>query len=82
LLGIPVRRLQSVVWGLAAALAYVALFLRVGVGGQILGRVLDPAVLLTALGAAVIGRMERMPTVVLAAIGTTSRRRIPSVTRC
>jgi branched-chain amino acid transport system permease protein len=69
LLGIPVRRLQSVVWGLAAALAYVALFLRVGVGGQILGRVLDPAVLLTALGAAVIGRMERMPTVVLAAIG-------------
>jgi branched-chain amino acid transport system permease protein len=69
LLGIPVRRLQSVVWGLAAALAYVALFLRVGVGGQILGRALDPAVLLTALGAAVIGRLERMPTVVLAAIG-------------
>ncbi len=69
LLGIPVRRLQSVVWGLAATLAYVALFLRIGVGGQILGRVLDPAVLLTALGAAVIGRMERMPTVVLAAIG-------------
>ncbi len=69
LLGIPVRRLQSVVWGLAAVLAYVALFLRIGVGGQILGRVLEPAVLLTALGAAVIGRMERMPTVVLAAIG-------------
>ncbi len=69
LLGIPVRRLQSVVWGLAAVLAYIALFLRIGVGGQVLGRVLDPAVLLTALGAAVIGRMERMPTVVLAAIG-------------
>ncbi len=68
-LGIPVRRLQSVVWGLAGALAYVALFLRIGIVGQSLGKVLDPAVLLTALGAAVIGRMERMPTVVLAAVG-------------
>ncbi len=69
LLGIPVRRLQSVVWGLAAALAFVAMFLRIGIGGEILGRYLEPSVLLTALGAAVIGRMERMPTVVLAAIG-------------
>jgi branched-chain amino acid transport system permease protein len=69
LLGIPVRRLQSVVWGLAAVLAYVALFLRIGVVGQSLGRVLDEDVLLTALGAAVIGRMERMPTAVLAAVG-------------
>src|SRR5205823_613575 len=34
-----------------------------------LGRALDPAVLLTALGAAVIGKMDRMPTVVLAAMG-------------
>jgi branched-chain amino acid transport system permease protein len=69
LLGIPVRRLQSVVWGLAAILAFVAVWLRIGVGGEVLGRYLDPAVLLTALGAAVIGRMERMPTAVLAAIG-------------
>ena len=30
---------------------------------------LDPSVLLAALGAAVIGRMERMPTAVLAAVG-------------
>ncbi len=69
LLGIPVRRLQSVVWGLAAALAFVAMFLRTGIGGEILGRYLEPSVLLTALGAAVIGKMERMPTVVLAAVG-------------
>jgi branched-chain amino acid transport system permease protein len=69
LLGIPVRRLQSLVWGLAALLAFIALWLRVGVGGQVLGIALDPSVLLTALGAAVIGRMERMPTTVLAAIG-------------
>lgn len=69
LLGVPVRRLQSVVWALAAVLAYIAMFLRIGVVGLTLGRVLDPAVLLTALGAAVIGRMERMPTVMLAAVG-------------
>jgi branched-chain amino acid transport system permease protein len=69
LLGIPVRRLQTVVWGIAAVLAFVAMFLRTGVGGEILGRALDPAVLLTALGAAVIGKLDRMPTTVCAAIG-------------
>ena len=69
LLGIPVRRLQSVVWGFAAVLAFVAMFLRIGVNGPSLGQVLDPALLLSALGAAVIGRMERLPTVTCAAIG-------------
>jgi branched-chain amino acid transport system permease protein len=69
LLGIPVRRLQSVVWGLAAFLAFVAMFLRIGVNGPSLGQVLDPALLLSALGAAVIGRMERLPSVTCAAIG-------------
>jgi branched-chain amino acid transport system permease protein len=69
LLGIPVRRLQSVVWGLAAFLAFVAMFLRIGVNGPSLGQVLDPSLLLSALGAAVIGRMERLPSVTCAAIG-------------
>jgi branched-chain amino acid transport system permease protein len=69
LLGIPVRRLQSVVWGLAAFLAFVAMFLRIGVDGSQLGQVLDPTLLLSALGAAVIGRMERLPTIVCSAIG-------------
>jgi branched-chain amino acid transport system permease protein len=69
LLGIPVRRLQSVVWGLAGFLAFAAMFLRIGVDGAQLGQVLDPTLLLSALGAAVIGRMERLPTITLAAIG-------------
>lgn len=69
LLGIPVRRLQTVVWSLAAALAFVALFLRIGVVGSTLGRVLEPSILLAALAAAVIGRMERLPTIVSAAVG-------------
>ena len=62
LLGIPVRRLQSVVWGLVGLLAFVAMFLRIGVDGPQLGQVLNPTLLLSALGAAVIGRMERLPT--------------------
>ncbi len=69
LLGIPVRRLQSVVWALVAVLAYIAMFLRIGVSGASLGTVLDAALLLSALGAAVIGRMERFPTVAISAIG-------------
>ena len=69
LLGIPVRRLQSVVWGLVGLLAFVAMFLRIGVNGSQLGQVLDPALLLSALGAAVIGRMERLPTITMSAIG-------------
>jgi branched-chain amino acid transport system permease protein len=69
LLGIPVRRLQSVVWGLAGFLAFVAMFLRIGVDGSQLGQVLDPTLLLMALGAAVIGRMERLPTIACSAIG-------------
>ncbi len=69
LLGIPTRRLQSVVWGLAALLAFIGMFLRIGVVGQGLGEALDPALLVAALGAAVIARMERMPTAVLSAVG-------------
>ncbi len=45
LLGIPVRRLQSVVWAIAGALAFIAIFLRIGVVGVSLGRV-DLSVLL------------------------------------
>jgi branched-chain amino acid transport system permease protein len=71
LLGIPVRRLQSVVWGLAGLLAFIAIYLRIGVVGIGIGRALDPSLLLMALGAAVMARMERMPTAVLAAIGLT-----------
>lgn len=69
LLGIPTRRLQSVVWGLAALLAFIGMFMRIGVVGLNIGEPLDAALLVAALGAAVIGRMERMPTTVLAAVG-------------
>ena len=69
LLGVPVKRLHTVVWIISSVLAFIGLFLRAGVVGVSIGRVLGPEVLLPALGAAVIGRMERMPTIVSAAVG-------------
>ncbi len=68
LVGIPVRRVHSVVWMIAAVLAFLAVFLRAGIVGLSIGTVLGPSLLLPALAAAVIGRMERLPTIALAAI--------------
>jgi ABC-type branched-subunit amino acid transport system permease subunit len=68
-LGIPVRRLHTIVWVIASVLAYVAMFLRAGVVGLPVGQVLGPSFLIQALAAAVIGRMERLPTIAIAAIG-------------
>ena len=67
-LGIPVRSLQTLVWVIASVLAFVAVFLRAGIVGLPLGEVLGPAILLRALAAAVVGRMERLPTIAGAAI--------------
>jgi len=69
LLGIPVRRLETLVWAIAAVLAFLAVFLRAGIVGLPIGTVLGPAILLRALAAAVIGGMERLPTIVIAAVG-------------
>jgi ABC-type branched-subunit amino acid transport system ATPase component/ABC-type branched-subunit amino acid transport system permease subunit len=67
-LGIPVRRLETVVWVLATVLAFLAVYLRAGIVGLPLGVVLGPAILLRALAAAVIGGMERLATIAFAAI--------------
>lgn len=69
MLGIPVKRLHTIVWVIASVLAYVAMFLRAGVVGLPVGQVLGPSFLIQALAAAVIGRMERLPTIAFAAIG-------------
>jgi branched-chain amino acid transport system permease protein len=69
MLGIPVQRIQTMVWMVASALAFVTMFLRAGVVGLPIGVVLSPSVLVTALGAVVIGRMEDLPRITAAAIG-------------
>jgi branched-chain amino acid transport system permease protein len=69
LLGIPVKGIQTVVWVVAAVLAYIALFLRAGIVGLPLGTVLGPSILVRVLAASVIGRMEKLPTIFAASVG-------------
>jgi branched-chain amino acid transport system permease protein len=68
-LGIPVRRLHTVVWVMASVLAFVAMLLRAGTVGLPVGEVLPPTFLVQALAAAVFGRFVGLPTIVAAAIG-------------
>jgi branched-chain amino acid transport system permease protein len=63
LLGVPVKRIQTVVWVIATVLATVAIFLRAGIVGLPIGQVLGPSILIRALAACVIGRMEKLPTI-------------------
>lgn len=68
MLGIPVARLHTLVWAIAAALAFLALFLRAGIQGVPLGYASGLDTLLVALAALVIGRLERLPTTAVAAV--------------
>jgi branched-chain amino acid transport system permease protein len=67
-LGIPVRRLHTIVWTVATVLAFLGMWLRAGAVGLPIGTVLGPTFLLLALGAVVIGRMERFGIIAVAAI--------------
>jgi branched-chain amino acid transport system permease protein len=68
LLGVPVARIQTVVWVIATVLAATAIFLRAGIVGLPIGSVLGPTILIRALAAAVIGRMEKLPTIFIASL--------------
>ncbi len=68
-LGIPVKRLHTVVWVVASVLAFLAMFLRAGAVGLPIGEVLAPIFLVQALAAAVFGRFERLTTIVASAVG-------------
>lgn len=69
LLGIPVRRVATVVWILAGTLSAVAIFLRAPLVGLPLGGLIGPAVLLYGLSVAVIARMDSLPTALVAGMG-------------
>ena len=68
-LGIPVKRLHTVVWVVASVLAFLAMFLRAGAVGLPIGKTLAPVFLVQALAAAVFGRFERFTTIAAAAVG-------------
>ncbi|MFL6206046.1 MAG: ATP-binding cassette domain-containing protein [Acidimicrobiales bacterium] len=60
LLGIPVRRVNTLVWIIAAGLAGLGTLLRLPIEGVTIGSVGGASVLLVALAAAVVARMERL----------------------
>ena len=68
LLGIPTKYLNTLVWVLAGSLSGLAVLLRLPIQGVSIGAVLGPALLLRALAAAVIGRMESLPRTFVAAV--------------
>src|SRR2546427_7201154 len=67
-LGIPVRRLHTIVWTVATVLAFLGMWLRAGAVGLPIGSVLGPTFLLQALAAVVIGRMERFGVIAAAGV--------------
>jgi branched-chain amino acid transport system permease protein len=69
LLGIPVRRLSTVVWSVAAVLSALSAMLAAPLIGSGSSFTSGPALLLPALAAAVLARMESLPRAMLAGIG-------------
>ena len=69
LLGIPVRRLSTVVWAVAAVLSALSAMLAAPLIGSGSSFTSGPALLLPALAAAVLARMESLPGAMLAGIG-------------
>lgn len=68
LLGIPVRRLQTVVWCLATVLSFVGVLLRAGVVGLPVAATLSFGALLTALAALVLGQLTDLVAVGASAV--------------
>ena len=68
LLGIPVKRVSTVVWMMAAGLSSLSIFLRIPVIGLPIGIFLGPTILLYGLAAAVIARMESFGTALVAGV--------------
>lgn len=62
LLGVPVKRVGTLVWMIAAGLSAMAVLIKAPIVGVPIGSVLGPSILLRALAAAVIARMEKLGT--------------------
>jgi len=69
LMGIPVLRISTVVWAVAAVLSALASLLTAPVQGLTPGVFSGPALLLPALAAAVLARMRSLPVALLAGMG-------------
>lgn len=68
LLGVPVRRLHTVVWSIATTLAFIAIWLRAGIIGLPVGAALSFSVLLRALAALTLGNLTNLPAIATSAV--------------
>ncbi|MEA3075750.1 MAG: branched-chain amino acid transport system permease protein livM [Actinomycetota bacterium] len=68
LLGIPTKRVSTIVWMLAAVLSSLGVFLRIPVIGIPVGVDIGPAVLVYSLAVAVIAKMERFGVALVAGL--------------
>jgi branched-chain amino acid transport system permease protein len=68
MLGIPVGRLATVVWALAALMSFVALFLRAGIVGIPWGSAAGASTVVLALAALAIGRLSDVPAIGVTAV--------------
>jgi branched-chain amino acid transport system permease protein len=68
LLGIPVKRVSTIVWMLAAMMSAIGVFLTVPLTGLPLDSFVGPRLLLLGLSVAVIARMESLPTAFVAGL--------------
>src|SRR5438067_5905080 len=69
LLGIPIRRLSTITWMVAAGLSGLGAMLSAPILGPNLGALAGPEVLLAPLAAAVLARLESLPVALGAALG-------------
>ncbi|MCB9376038.1 MAG: ATP-binding cassette domain-containing protein, partial [Microthrixaceae bacterium] len=69
LLGIPVRNLTTAVWAIAGGLAALTFVLQAPFQGAAPSAAAGPAILLPALAAAIVARMESLPKAFVAAVG-------------
>jgi branched-chain amino acid transport system permease protein len=73
LLGVPVKRLQTLVWIIAAVLSFIGVFLRAGVSGLPFAAndgfgTTSFGALLIALAALTLGRFTNLPSIALSAV--------------
>lgn len=70
LLGLPVRRLSTAVWAIAAALSALTIMLTAPIQPVPPTVLAGPTLLLAPLAAAVLARMENLPVAFVAGVGT------------
>ena len=68
LLGVPVKRIHSLVWAVAGLLAFTAVFLRAGILGLPVGTALSLGLLLRSLTALLLGGLTNLPAIGLSAV--------------